>query len=207
MRSVLLKLSLVSSMLVLVSAVPAAAHVVVKPAEVVVADFQTFTMGVPNEKDQPTTAMKLVIPVGLQFVSPTQKPGWHITVDKEGSGENATVKSITWSGGSVDTGLRDEFTFSAKVPDKAGELRWKAYQTYEDGTVVSWDKQSSGKDDDEGSNSGPFSVTKVVVQSEQAAATGAAADAKKTASHAQNFAVAALGLSLLAVALATRKKS
>jgi uncharacterized protein YcnI len=36
---------------------------VVKPNEVKVAAFQTFTMGVPNEKEIPTTAIRLVIPM------------------------------------------------------------------------------------------------------------------------------------------------
>lgn len=115
------------------------AHVVVKPAEALTAGFETFTMGVPNERDIPTVKLKLLIPEGMQFVSPTQKDGWNISVEKSGVGENEVVKSITWTGGKVDSGFRDDFTLSGKVPDSVTELKWKAYQTYEGGVTVAWD--------------------------------------------------------------------
>lgn len=188
----------------------ASAHVVVKPVEVLTAGFQTFTIGVPNEKDIPTTSIKLVIPDGLKHVSPTQKTGWQIDVEKEGTGEDATVKSITWSNDMIDAGFRDDFTFSGQVPEKATDLQWKAYQTYSDGTVVSWDKASTGGDDEEGGNSGPFSVTKVVSETAQDAAMKkadqAAADAKTAASNSLYVGIAGVVLGLVGVFLATRKK-
>ena len=41
-------------------------------------------------------------------------------------------------------------------------IKWKAYQTYSDGSVVNWDMEpaSEGKKSDEGST--PYSVTKVI---------------------------------------------
>lgn len=190
---------------------PASAHVVVRPNEVLTAGFQTFTIGVPNEKAIPTTNVKLVIPVGVQHVSPTVKPGWHITTEKDGTGEDATVTSVTWDGGSIDAGLRDEFSFSAQVPDKATELQWKAYQTYSDGTVVAWDKdESSHGHDTEGSNSGPFSVTKVVDETEAEASLNitskAASDAQTAATRAVYIAVVAVVVGFIGIFLATRKK-
>lgn len=189
----------------------ASAHVVVKPAEVVTAGFQTFTIGVPNEKDIPTTSVKLVIPAGLKYVQPTQKAGWQIDVEKDGTGEDATVKSITWSGNEVKAGFRDEFTFSGQVPEQATELQWKAYQTYSDGTIVSWDKASSGDDhESEDENSGPFSVTKVVTDTATDAsikkADQAAADAKSAANTALYVGIAGVIVGLAGVFLATRKK-
>lgn len=189
----------------------ASAHVVVKPAEVVTAGFQTFTVGVPNEKDISTTSVKLVIPAGLKYVQPTQKAGWQIDVEKEGTGEDATVKSITWSGNEVKAGFRDDFTFSGQVPEKATELQWKAYQTYSDGTVVSWDKASSGDDhESEDENSGPFSVTKVVTDTATDAsikkADQAAADAKSAANTALYVGIAGVVVGLAGVYFGTRKK-
>lgn len=185
------------------------AHVVVRPAEVVTAGFQTFTVGVPNEKAIPTTKLSLVIPDGLQHVSPTQKAGWKIAIEEEGENENTTVKSITWSGGEIADGFRDDFTFSARVPASATELQWKAYQTYADGSVVSWDQAEEG-DSHGGGGSGPFSVTKVVAETAQDAAIGkadqAAADAKITASRSFYAAVAGIGVGLVGVFLASRKK-
>src|SRR5882762_2161811 len=111
--------------------VPAFAHVVVKPATVGTAAFQTFTMGVPNEKDSPTIAVRLIIPEGLKYVSPNVKSGWTIDVKKNGTGEDAKVTEIDWTSGSIPAGQRDDFIFSAQVPSKETTLKWDAYQIYQ----------------------------------------------------------------------------
>ncbi len=193
----------------------ASAHVVVRPAEVLTASFQTFTVGAPNEKDVPTASVKLMIPGGLKHVLPTSKPGWQVDVEKEGSGEAAAVTSITWSGNTIPVGFREDFTFSAQVPAEALELQWKAYQTYENGDTVAWDlaqdkqpKKPDGKPDF--SKSGPFSVTKVASETEAAAALKkleqTTADAESAASRSQYISVAALAVGLGGVYLATRRK-
>lgn len=203
------KLGVLSAIIGLVTvamSMPVSAHVVVKPSEVTTADFQTFSVSVPNEKDQPVTALKLVIPGGLKYVTPTQKSGWAIEEQKSGTGETATVTAISWTGGSIGVGLRDDFTFSAKTPDTPTQLQWKAYQTYADGTVVAWDQATQS--DEEGSNTGPFSVTQVVNETADQAAVNKAAqsatDAQKTAQWALYIAVAGVILGLVAIALATR---
>jgi uncharacterized protein YcnI len=144
-------------------ATSASAHVVVKPSEVNVATFQSFSIGVPVEKDMPTVGVRLVLPQGLSYVTPNVKSGWKIAIKKDGE----SVTEINWTGGSIPTGQRDDFTFSAKVPATETSLQWKAYQTYQDGTVISWDadpsaqsKNADGKDDF--SKSGPFSTTQVI---------------------------------------------
>ncbi len=192
----------------------ASAHVVVKPAEVMTAGFQTFTVGAPNEKEVAFNRVELKIPEGLEHVTPEQMAGWDIKVTKEGEGEQAVVKSIVWSGNEVRSGFRQDFTFSAKVPSEATEIRWKAYQTYTDGLVVSWDlsaeeqpKKEDGSPDF--SKSGPFSVTKVVSETEAemlAAQTAQkAVDAETTAKRALYVGVAGAVLSVVAVYLASKK--
>lgn len=135
------------------------AHVSVKPAQVGVGSFQTFTVSIPVEKDIPTTAIKLVIPSGLKHVTPNVKPGWVITTQKSGEGEESEVVEINWTNGLIPAGMRDEFLFSAQVPSETSTLDWKAYQTYQDGTVVNWDQNPS---DDHQEGSTPFSQTKVI---------------------------------------------
>jgi uncharacterized protein YcnI len=154
----------------LLSATPAFAHVIVKPSEAGVAAFQTFTMGVPSEKDNPTVALRLVIPDGLQSVSPNVKPGWTIDIKKQGSGDDAKVTEIDWTGGSIPAGQRDDFIFSAQVPSKETSLQWKAFQTYEDGSVVSWDQNPDSMKNlsdeqmeaNEKKGLGPYSMTNVI---------------------------------------------
>lgn len=212
MKSVINKLSIIGLCMGIVTLAlggTISAHVVVRPSEATAASFQAFTIGVPNEKDTPTTGVKLVIPNDLKHVSPTQKAGWNIDIEKEGADEAAAVKSITWNGNSVGVGFRDEFTFSAQVPAQAAELQWKAYQTYSDGTVVSWDKASEGSGHEKSSESGPFSVTKVVTSTEESAsiqrASQAAADAKTAANRSLYIGIAGVVLGLLGIFLATRK--
>ncbi len=164
----------------LIAASPSLAHVTVKPNQVGVGAYQTFNVSVPNERDNPTTGIRLVIPANLTSVSPNVKPGWNIEIKKAGesmkgeilnTGEKApdpeSVTEIIWTGGSVPAGMRDDFFFSAKAPADEGELNWQAYQTYSDGEVVTWDlskdaqpKNAEGKEDF--SVSGPYSTTKVV---------------------------------------------
>lgn len=188
--------------LVVASGQSAFAHVVVKPAEVLTAQFQTFTVSVPNEKDNPTTKLKLIVPEGLEYVTPTVKNGWKIKSEKS----KDTVKSITWSDGSIGVDLRDEFTFSAKLPSEATELKWKAYQTYSDGSTVSWDKETDNGHD--GSDTGPFSVTKVVAETDGKAIATEPSEVKSesVATPALYTAIAGVVISLVAVFIALRRK-
>ena len=93
------------------------AHVVVKPAEIPIGAFQTFMVGVPNEAETPVTELRLVIPEGVNHVTPNVKQGWDIEVKKTGEGDHAKVSEIIWSGGAIPTGQRDEFNFSGQVPE------------------------------------------------------------------------------------------
>jgi len=191
---------------------PVSAHVVVKPGEVLTGSRQTFTVGVPNEQEQPYVAVKLNIPKGVTNVMPFNKQGWVISVEKSGEGETAKVTSISWTEGSVGSGIRDGFDFSAKAPDTAAELQWKAYQTYADGSVVSWDQEEkpASATSHESSDSGPFSVTKVVSETEETAAANQVQDdvdsAKSTAKIALYSAVAALAVALVIFAYRVKTK-
>ena len=183
------------------------AHVVVKPGEVATATYQVFTVSVPNEKDISTVSVKVVIPEGMQSVTPTNKPGWTVATEKNSTNDGASVASITWSGGEIADGLRDEFTFSAKTPDEATEMQWKAYQTYADGTVVSWDQTEDDNAHGEGTTSGPLSVTNVVadVEASSGESDAVVADAQASADRALYVAVIGVVLGLVAVFLATQK--
>lgn len=188
---------------------PASAHVTVSPNEATTASYQTFTISVPNEKSIPTVSVKLLIPEVIGSATPTQKAGWQIVKEMTGEGDSQRTTSLTWEGGSIADGTRDEFTFSAKLPEKATDLQWKAYQTYADGTVVAWDQDEHGNHG-HGGNSGPFSVTKVAEQSEaDIAATKtdqAAKDAQTNAERTLYISVGALLLSAVTMGVALRKK-
>ncbi len=187
----------------------ASAHVVVKPQEAGVGAFQTFTIGVPNEKENSTVSLRLIIPEGLNYVSPNVKPGWTITVKKIGGGDTEKVTEIEWTGGTIPEGQRDDFLFSAQVPASEATIDWKAYQTYEDGTIVSWDQDPNAmkdmSEDDkekmEKEGKGPFSKTTIVddlkVQEK--------ATQESSPKTANMLSIVALVLSILAIAMQLKK--
>jgi uncharacterized protein YcnI len=183
---------------------PVLAHVVVTPNSAETAAFQTFTVGVPSEKQVPTVAVRLTIPNGLLYVTPTVKPGWKITTKKSGD----KVTEIMWSGGSIPVGQRDDFSFSAQLPEEAGTIAWKAYQTYSDGTTVSWDKDPETVDQ----TGTPYSVTAIndietqlaQSQSKGGKTTSGITKTGSTSGTALTLSIVALVFSITAIGLARK---
>ncbi len=145
----------------------ASAHVTVIPDEIGIWAYQTFTLSVPTEKEIATTEVRLLIPEGLENVRPNVKPDWNVQIVTTGEGDGARVTQLIWNGGLIPADQRDEFFFSAKAPLSATSFQWNAYQTYEDGTLVSWDQEATEHEEDEFESkedelSGPASVTRVV---------------------------------------------
>jgi len=193
MRKLLMGLILAGTVLLMPAS--AAAHVVVKPAKVAVGDFQTFSTSVPNEKDVLVTSIRVVVPEGVAHVTPTVKPGWEISTKKSGD----TVTEITWSNGAIPAGMRDDFTFSAQAPAKQTTLHWKAYQSYEDGSTVAWDKSAEGDAHDESGTSGPESTTAVVDDLSEPTSGD-------SSSQPGPYIIAAIALIISVIAITTKSK-
>lgn len=189
------------------------AHVAVNPSDVKTGTYQTFTVSVPTERDVPTVSIKLEIPMGLTNVTPTVKPGWTIQTEKHVEGEETMITAVTWTGGKIDAGYRDEFTLRAKTPSQPADLQWKTYQTYQGGAVVSWDQQPSDSEegeDEKDSTAGPFSVTRITAVSDQDAALknvdSKAGDARQAADMALYAGIGGIVLALIAIAVAVARK-
>src|SRR5919109_1579195 len=115
--------------LLLVAAMPAAAHVTVQPNEAA------------------TVKVEVQLPEELVSVSFQPAPGWNRTVERkprsrpiEVFGEQVTdyIASVTWEGGRIGPGEFQEFGFSARTPEEPTTLTFPALQTYEGGEVVRW---------------------------------------------------------------------
>jgi uncharacterized protein YcnI len=171
MKNKLLLTAATAAVLLFNTASGALAHVVVRPAEVGAAARTNFTVSVPTEEDNPTVGVRLILPEGLSSVRPNVKSGWSIELKKSGEGGEAKVTEIVWTGGSIPPEQRDEFVFGAQAPAQAGNLVWKAYQTYQDGDIIYWEADpqavedysknnpTSGTDDHNAPK--PYSVTRV----------------------------------------------
>lgn len=188
----------------------ASAHVVVRPSDAKTGAYQTFTVSVPVERKSPTVEVRLDIPMGVTSVRPTQKPGWTIQMDRHTENGETMVSAITWKGGEVGVDLRDDFTFSAKTPSEPAELQWKAYQTYKDGTVVSWDQESENSDESENATTGPFSVTKVAADSDQdkalKEADNKAGEAQQAANKAMYVGIGGAVVAVIAIVISLARK-
>jgi uncharacterized protein YcnI len=125
-------------------AASASAHAHVSPPVALAAQTQSFTLAVPTEKEGlTTTQIVLTPPAGFSIDSFSPAPGWKRTVSQTGSGEDATITKVTWSGGSVPTGEDSTFQFLGRAAsDKT--YSFDVEQTYSDGSVVDWNQPESG---------------------------------------------------------------
>ncbi|HVS85329.1 MAG TPA: DUF1775 domain-containing protein [Gaiellaceae bacterium] len=122
----------------LVTAASASAHARVSPAVSVSNQLQLYSLAIPTEKEGlTTTKIVLTVPDGFGIDSFVPAAGWKQEVQSTGSGEDAVVQTVTWTGGSTPTGDDSLFQFLAQ-PAKSGTYTFDVQQTYSDGSIVDW---------------------------------------------------------------------
>ncbi len=182
------------------------AHVTVQPKETI-PGYTVSSVRVPNERDVATTAIRVVVPDGVDVHGVMPIAGWkheekhesetNTLTDEDGHEEESVgrITEITWTGGKIGVGEFMEFPLSVQYTSEKDTAMWKAYQTYADGQVVSWD----GSDDKH-----PAPVVSVIKQAtivgSQTSAAGRSADQSTWMS------VAALLFSVTALAVGLKKK-
>ena len=157
--------------LILATAGVAWAHVVVSPKEAPANSYQKFVVSVPTEKDIPTTEVRVEVPEGFTVTGVQPVPGWQHEFERDGG----TITAITWSGGKINPEEFQEFALQARTPKETGDYAWRAFQTYEDGSVVEW----TGSPDAEE----PASVVEVVSGDSETDEHGT--EEKETHSHSE----------------------
>jgi uncharacterized protein YcnI len=118
-------------------AVPAAtAHVTLSVDRVGAGEFVYFDVRIPNERaGASTTGVSIDLPPGLTFVQAQAKPGWRVSMTKQGD----RVVRVSWRGGRIRPDRFDTFGLSARFPEARGRtLAFPAVQTYSNGEVVRW---------------------------------------------------------------------
>jgi uncharacterized protein YcnI len=137
------KSMLVAALAALIVPSVAFAHAKVSPPVGLKGESQVYTLAVPTEKeDAETTRVELTPPSGFSIDSFLPSPGWKRDVQQSGSGEDAIVTKVTWSGGSVPTGEDAAFSFLGQ-PSSARSYTFGVRQTYSDGSVVDWNGPES----------------------------------------------------------------
>ncbi|MCC2533082.1 DUF1775 domain-containing protein [Bacillus velezensis] len=169
----------------------ASAHVSVKPAESAAGSWETYTMKVPVEKNEPTTKVVLKMPAGVEFQQYQPIPGWKTSVSKH----DDKAVSVTWEAkdGGIQPGQFQQFTFVAKNPEKSGDAAWDAYQYYKDGSIVEWTGDEKADT--------PHSITKITKSTSVTDAHGAEQSNEESKSGVSALDIAAIVLSAAAIIL------
>jgi uncharacterized protein YcnI len=129
---------LVAGFVGLAFAASASAHARMSPAVSLSNELQLYSLAIPTEKaNAETTQVVLTLPTGFSIDSFVPSPGWKRVLQQTGSGDNAVIQKVTWSGGSVPTEEDSFFQFLAQ-PAKAGTYTFHVQQTYSDGSIVDW---------------------------------------------------------------------
>jgi uncharacterized protein YcnI len=129
-----------------VAAATASAHARMSPPVSLSGEGQLYSLAVPTEKDPPVTTTKVVltVPTGFSIDSFVASPGWTRFTKQTGSGEDAVIQTVTWTGGGVPSGEDALFQFLGE-PSSSGTYTFQVEQTYSDGSIVNWTDPASGE--------------------------------------------------------------
>ncbi|QIB44811.1 YcnI family copper-binding membrane protein [Streptomyces aureoverticillatus] len=155
-----------ASAVLLLSAVPAFAHVSVSPeGEAAKGGYATVNFKVPNERDDAsTTKLEVTFPADqpLASVMTQPVPGWKAKVTKtklkkpieiHGEKIDEAVSKVVWTadGKGIEPGTFQKFPLSlGQLPEDADQMVFKALQTYSNKDVVRWiEPQQKGAEEPE----------------------------------------------------------
>jgi uncharacterized protein YcnI len=136
---------------IVLTAIPALAHITITPSSVPQGSTAVLTFHVPNEEARAdTTRLDVQIPADHPIAQLLVKPvaGWTVSVrtvtlakplvTDDGQFTQA-VSEVIWSGGRIAPGQFQDFSLSADpLPENVTQLVFKTIQTYSNGDVVRW---------------------------------------------------------------------
>ena len=128
----------------LVVAAGASAHARMNPSISLANELQLYSLAIPTEEANAfTTKIQLTLPKNFSIDSFVPSPGWKRVEQQTGTGDNAVITQVTWTGGHVPTEEDSLFQFLAQ-PGKAGTYTFQVQQTYSDGKIVNWTDPETG---------------------------------------------------------------
>jgi uncharacterized protein YcnI len=128
------------------TALPAAAHVSIDPAQAAPHAYVRAALRVPHGcGDAATTRITVRLPDGVTGARPMPKAGWTLVLAPRdvataaAHGATPEVAAITWEGGRLPNEHYDEFVLRFRAPDAPGTTLWFAVrQDCEGGASVDW---------------------------------------------------------------------
>ncbi len=148
-----------TTLLLVVGALPAGAHVTVSSPDAKPGGFGKLVFRVPTESDTASTVkLSVTLPeeTPFAFVSTKALPGWTAEITKKKLDKPVEVGSftltevastVTWTaqrGEGVRPEQFDEFELSVgPFPEEATTIELPAVQTYDDGEVARWDETAT----------------------------------------------------------------
>jgi uncharacterized protein YcnI len=201
--------------LVFAIAGPASAHVTVNPRTAAQGSYTKVSFRVPTESDTAsTTKLQVNLPADTPITSVSTKPlvGWSVVTVKSklanpiksGDGDiTEAVTQITWTaskGAEIKPGQFQEFDVSlGPLPKNAGQIVFKALQTYSDGNIVRWidEPASDGTEPDH-----PAPVLKLTAADAPAGAPAAPATTTVAQTSPASSSDAGLGWGIAALVVA-----
>lgn len=200
---------------VVLSALPALAHITITPGSATAGSAAVLTFHVPDEEAKAyVTRVDMQVPTDHPIAQLLVEPvaGWTISVrtvtlakplvTDDGQFTQA-VSEVIWSGGRIAPGQFQDFSLSADpLPENVTELVFKAIQTYSNGDVVRWiDVPAPGQAEPD--HPAPvLALTAATAGTEGTGGTGAAAGTASPASASGSDATArAIGASGAAIGL------
>jgi hypothetical protein len=125
----------------------AVAHSVVTPMSATSgAKHQPFSLTAPTEGEIPCVEYRLEVPpewksAGGQIDRVRRDPLWDVAVERD---EDGWISSVTWSGSEAPDYSFVRFDLIVSLPNLTGLQQIKIWQTYADGSVVSWVEDRTG---------------------------------------------------------------
>jgi len=123
----------VITILLLVNAFVAEAHVTVWPQESSAGAGERYTVRVPTEGNVETTSVELEVPADVRVTSILVGGGYTYEARREGD----RIVAITWKQ-EIRPGEVAEFVFFARNPRDGKQIAWKTHQHFADGTTTDW---------------------------------------------------------------------
>ncbi|MGV3041765.1 YcnI family copper-binding membrane protein [Staphylococcus rostri] len=123
----------------------AEAHVTLNPQVSEPGSYEEYSVRVPVERNDQTVKLELEVPEGVALSTVQPVPGFKHTFDKDSKGN---IKKITWTATDRGIGPNEhmDFPIVAANPEETGKFKWKATQTYKDGTVVRWTNEDENSE-------------------------------------------------------------